>query len=402
MSLIATVLTGGYLRAAVAWPALAGGVDLGQAVHAHSHVAFFGWLVLGAAALSVREEPAWSDRRTRAWALVVRAIGVLSLVALVAFARWGYALPTIVLSATHVGLWVALAAVLGLFRHRGAALSSADRWWRTAWWLLLVSGALTTLPAVLAARGIHGGWWRDFSIKLFLALFVNGFALMAAVGTLLPPRREWPLLDWVRRIYAVALLPLAVLYVDTAPPFAWLTTVSRIGIGVLGLCTLAIAWQLRRHAAGGTRLIALAGYILVGMLQLIAATGVADGVMRARPITIAFTHLELLLVVTPLLACALMPGLVRSWQAISSLSVGAAMCAALVFIGWPWLSAFPARLGVTYLSWFTTVGTLGVLAAVLFSALALRLLRMRAVSSVAPATAPRAPRTGAWRAEGVS
>jgi hypothetical protein len=376
VAFVATLLTGGWMRAAMAWPGAAMGVNLAHAVHAHSHVAFFGWLVLAAAAISARHTT-FSLSEARAFRWLVHSIGALSLVALLAFARWGYAAPTIVLSAVHVALWYALAFTLRGAVHGRPALA---RWWRSAWGLLLVSGALTTVPALLAARGIHSGWWREFGIKLFLALFVNGFALFTAVGTLLseglrdpsPAPAAW--LDRVRWLYLLALAPLGVLYVSTPPPYAWLTVVAHTGVGLMGLATLSLVWIIgpahrvhaRRPIALPVRRTAMAGLLLIGALQLIAATGRVDHLMHARPITIAFTHLELLLVVTPLLAAALAPRLARSMHLVGSISTGAVMCGALVFIGWPWLAARGADVGIPLMTWFPVAGAAGVLAAMAY------------------------------------
>lgn len=379
VSFAATLLTGGWMRAAMAWPDASLGVNLSNAVHAHSHAAFFGWIVLAAAALSARHA-SFSAARARMFALVVHGIGALSVVALFAFAHWGYATPTIVLSALHVALWFALVAVLRPAEYGRPALV---RWWHTAWGLLLLAGALTTMPAVLAARGIHSGWWREFGIKLFLALFVNGFALMVAAGTLLSDALREPSspaerrLDRVRLLWLVALLPLAVLYVAAEPPFAWLSTVAHVGVGLMGVATLSLVWTLgpahrvpaRRPVPLPVRRTAMAGLILIGILQLIAATGMVDQLMHARPITIAFTHLELLLVVTPLLAAGLASRLAYSFHTVGSISLGAVMCAALVVIGWPWLASQAAALGMPLMLWFPIVGAAGVIAALAFLSL---------------------------------
>lgn len=384
VAFVATVLTGGWMRAAMAWPSAALGANLAHAVHAHSHVAFFGWLVLAASAISARLTH-FSATQARAFRIVVHAVGALSLVALLAFAAWGYAAPTIALSAVHVALWFVLAVLLRGADYGRPALA---RWWHTAWMLLLLSGALTTVPAVLAARGIHSGWWREFGIKLFLALFVNGFALFAAVGTLLseglrdpsPARAAW--LDRVRWVYLIALAPLAVLYVSAPPPRAWLSEAAHVGVGLIGLATLSLVWIIgpahrvhaKRPIALPVRRTAMAGLLLIGVLQLIASTGTVDHLMHARPITIAFTHLELLLVVTPLLAANLAPRLARSTHLVGSISTGAVMCGALVFIGWPWLGVQAANAGVPLMLWFPIVGAAGVLTALAYLVLVPSLL----------------------------
>ncbi len=151
VSLGATLLSGLWLRAALTWPAFSGGVNLLHAVHAHSHVAFFGWLVLGVASIAARQT-AFSAQALGQWRLLVHALGVLSLIALGAFAVMGYAAPTIALSAVHVLLWIPLVRLLWPLTHATAAQRA---WWRASFRALLLAGAATLMPAVFVARGIR-------------------------------------------------------------------------------------------------------------------------------------------------------------------------------------------------------------------------------------------------------
>lgn len=378
-----TLLTGGWMRAAIVWPQLAFGMDLPNMVHAHSHTAFFGWLVLAIASLSARAVT-FTTVRAGVFVTTAHAVGALSVVALLSFARWGYAAPTIALSAVHVLCWFVLAALLWVADYGAAEVT---RWWRSVWILLAAAGAFTMMPGLLAARGIHDGWWRDFGIKSFLAFFVNGFALMGAVGTLLPRledasagRVALRALDRLRLAWIAALPLLAVLYVAIEPPIAWFTVAAHVGVGVMGCVSLSVAFALRAGADNTTQRLALAGVALMGVLQLIASAGQVDPLMHMRPITIAFTHLELLLVVTPLLISALSLRVAQSLRLTLSLVPAAVMCGALVVVGWPWLSARAAQVGAPFPMWFTTIGVAGVVAALAFSALLPSLLVSRASS----------------------
>lgn len=345
VSLAATLITGVWLRLAMLQPALFFGANVGHAIHAHSHVAFFGWLVPAAAALAVRRGGLAASALQR-WRVLLHGLGVLSLVALVLFLQMGYRAPTIALSAVHVVGWVALARMLWPMR---AATVVARRWWRAALGALVASGAVTVVPAMLVARGIHDGWWRDVTIKLFLSLFLTGFAGLGAMATLVDTHRTDDL-RWARRVVLVAMAPLAVLYVAAAPPWPWLTAVGRGAVGAVGVATLAVVWASRGAVRRATRVIPVGAMAVVGTLELLAAGGVGASLMHGRAITVAFTHLVLLVWVTPLLAEALQPGEafgVRRVARVTAAAAGAVMCGALAVLGWPAAREALASLGAT-------------------------------------------------------
>ena len=378
VALGATVASGAWLRAAMLWPSVGAGANLVYGVHAHSHVAFFGWVVLAVASVSARHV-AWSDPQARRWRMVVHALGVLSLVALVAFLRMGYAAPTIALSAAHVALWFPLAR---LAWPMDRADDETRAWMRAAWVALLASGFATLIPGLFAARGIREGWWREFGIKLFLALFINGFAGLAAMGLLLngdaapASARRDRVGAWLRRAIAAALLPLAVLYVSTAPPVVWLTVMARVAVGIVGVCTLAVTVQSWRQSPWQSRSaweqVAMGALGATGVLQCVAATGVGASLMYARPITIAFTHLMLLLAITPILASALLTPFAPRWRPLAASTTAAVMCLALAAVGWPWLGGRLATAGLGPLRALTLAGIAGIAtAAILFTLLPL-------------------------------
>ncbi|MBL0169492.1 MAG: hypothetical protein IPP90_02025 [Gemmatimonadaceae bacterium] len=363
VALGATLLSGAWLRAAIAWPSLAGGINVLFGVHAHSHVAFFGWVVLAVASIAARQVT-WTARSMTQWRWLVHALGVLAIVALVAFAYTGYAAPTIALSAVHVLLWIPLVR-LAWPLHLATAAERA--WWRVAWMALLAAGTATLIPGVLAARGIRDGWWREFGIKLFLALFLNGFAglsamgLLAASGTLNARQVRWG--AWARRAIAASLLPLAILYVAAPPPMPGLVWVGRAAVGIVGAGTLLVvilAWP--RPQAGWTRL-AIPAFGIAGVLEIMAATGVGSQLMHDRPITIAFTHLMLLLAVSPILAATLAWPRVAVRRPVIAACGAGAMCAALAAYGWPWLGAHASAAGLGPMQLLTLAALGGLLAA---------------------------------------
>ena len=369
VSLGATLASGLWLRASLTWPQLTGGANLLFGIHAHSHVAFFGWLVLGVAALAARQVK-WNDRSVGQWRLLVHLLGGLSLVALVAFLLMGYAAPTIVLSAVHVLLWIPLARLAWPAHH---ATTAQRAWWQAAWMALLASGAATLIPGVLAARGVRDGWWREFGIKLFLAIFLNGFAGLAAMGVVLGRANHSPNVErvatLVRRTIAVALIPLAVLYVATPPPLAWMPWMGRAAVGLLGAATMAVVVMSWRHHASLWMRVSLMAMAVCGVLEMIAASGVGAELLHSRPITIAFTHLLLLLTISPIVGASLAVARVPVLRPMLATVGATTMCAAVAALGWPWLSARASATGLGPLDLLKLATFGGAVAAVAWFAL---------------------------------
>lgn len=345
------------------WPSLAQGVHVPFGVHAHSHVAFFGWLVLAVASLAARRV-AWSELAARRWQWVVHVLGALSLVALVAFAAVGYETPTIVLSAVHVLLWFPLVRLVWTMEF---ASVGERAWWHAAWIALLAAGAATLIPGVLAARGLRTGWWREFGIKLFLALFLNGFAGLSTMGILLAGRgrdaRGLRAAIWARRAIGASLLPLAVLYVATPPPLPWMVWIGRTAVGIVGVSTIVVvvlAWKCADSLWTRVAILALG---IVGVLEGLAAAGVGAPLMYSRPITIAFTHLLLLLGVTPILAAAVASPNAPRWRPLIATIGAVTMCIALVGFGWRWLGAHAVAVGLGPIDLLSLAAIGGALAA---------------------------------------
>ncbi len=345
VSLAATVVSGLWLRAAMTWPWVSGGADLQHVVHAHSHVAFFGWLVLAIASLAARRVD-WTPFAAARWRRVVHALGVLSLVALVAFARAGYDVFTIALSAAHVALWIPLARLAWPMQR---ATLAERAWWRAAWIALLAAGAVTVVPGIFAARGVRDGWWREFGIKLFLTLFINGFAGFATMGLLLArdarARASADAVAWARRTMAVALGPLAILYVVAPAPMPWMTWLARVAVGTMAIATAIVVFHASRRPHALWVRMAIAAWALIAFLQAAAALGIGANLIHGRPVTVAFTHLVLLLAVSPVLAAAIIDHPALRWRPLVATMGAGVMCASLATLGWPWMATLATDLG---------------------------------------------------------
>lgn len=344
--LVATVGLGLWLRLLFARPELVGATHPVHLLHAHSHVGFFGWLVpaLGAALVARSELAGW---RATALRLHAHVLGVLTLAALASFLRDGYGGASIPISAAHVALWWALVALA--WPLTGAA-PVERRLLRGAMAMLVLAGLTTVAPVVLLARGVTQGWWRELGIRLFLGTFLHGWVGLGVMGLALGglerrgrlPRPRLALAT--AALVAAGTLPATLLYVAVPPPAPWLLDVGRLGSGLVGLGTLGFAalW-LRAPLPVGLRLAALAA-ALAGGLELLAGAGVGHSLLHARPIVVAFVHLHLLGVATPVLLVALAPALRARGEALVAAGGLATMLVALVALGWPALYGASYRL----------------------------------------------------------
>ena len=375
-SLVLTVALGAWLRLAMRWPELAGDVSLAHAVHAHSHTGFFGWAVLGlAAALARRSTPSGSGRPwLRRHAHVT---GAATVAAMLAFAWQGYGSVSIPLSALHVALWGALAWLLWPRRGDGGADAPL---WRLALAALLLAGGATVLPVVLRVRGVESGWAREAGIQLFLSLFVQGWM---GIGTLAVLARRLDLAAALRPagwLMALGAPAATLLHVAAPPPWPWLVAVGRAGTALVaaGMLLAARAVLRARPGAllGGTGV--AAG--VAGTLALGAALGLGGSLLHARSLIVAYVHLLLLGVATPvLLDVVRRPPLPRPLVLAAQGGV-AAMLLALGALGWPPLGGALAAVGL---------GPMGLLAAATAGGVVAALALVGAVTL--PATGVRRP-----------
>lgn len=389
--LVLTVALGGWLRALLALPALGGSAIPRHLLHAHSHVAFFGWLVPGLAAAMLARSTctAWRGTVLRAHA---HLLGVLTLAALASFLRDGYGGASIPLSAAHVALWWALVP-LAWALPRAAPVER--RLLRAALVFLALAGATTIAPVVLLRRGITDGWARELGIRLFLGTFLHGWVGLGVLGLAAGALERRGRLAQPRTVAVAAVLiavgtvPATLLHVAAAPPHPAALAAGRVGAALVGAGSLLFAtcW-LRARLPIAMRLAAWA-LALTGALALFAAAGVGRHALHARPVVIAFVHLHLLGVATPVLLVALAPSVRGARRAVIAGSGLAVMLAALVSLGWSpaWGAAAWAGLDASSLMLLALLG--GGLAAVAVAEWATRAgLHRAAPVTRSPATQP--------------
>jgi hypothetical protein len=163
--LAATVLSGVWLRTVFLNPGTLGGFAFRNLVHAHSHLAFFGWATPALFALVVRTAVSPSVAGARWLRLHAHTVGIGSLLAFAGFLAGGYTTSTIVLSTVHVGLWVLFA--FGMWPRLDGASPFVRRSLRGALAFLVLAGLGAMAPGVVMARGIADPWIGQLALQSF-------------------------------------------------------------------------------------------------------------------------------------------------------------------------------------------------------------------------------------------
>ncbi|GAB1488268.1 hypothetical protein MASR2M8_07130 [Opitutaceae bacterium] len=341
--LIATVIGAG-LRWQAVRPHL--WFNYAHVLHAHSHVAFLGWVFNAFIALALR----WfvpADRHP-AYAKLVGVLMVAVLGMLVAFPLQGYAAVSIAFSTLHmVGAGV---FAVWLWRNNRAA-SVARGPLRVALVFLLASGLGPLSLGPLAAVGLRDTPVYHLSVYFYLHAQYNGWFLFFLQATLLQSAvaggrlvDEQAASRALRWLATGAVLTYAQSTLWLSPP-AWVYAVAAVGGGAQLVGCGWLAWSLRNATGrlqGAVRVLAgLAGttFFLKHLLQALTAWPALGALGSHRFVVIAFLHLVFLGVVTPaILAWAIQLGWMRDSGCSRvglGLLLGSAICTELILIAVP-------------------------------------------------------------------
>jgi hypothetical protein len=304
-----SVLAGLWLRAGLYHPPLLDGVVFVNLVHAHSHLAFYGWATMGlfGAMVAYSDPPAWTAPVLRVHAHVM---ALLSILAFVTFFRGGYSMESVLVSMGHVVGWLVF---VGLAWPRGGRGSAEARpLFRLGLGFLALSGVATLAPLVVMIRGASSVWLDRFAIEIFLVPFVAGWLIVAAlgavyayIGRVAPPRAAlWAL--------SLGVFPSSLAFPPGMAPLAWLPVAGRIGLAAVALGTGFMVYRVARTVAvpggrdraavrdgrTGLVVIALTALGLKVLVDLAVASGIGMHLIHNHSMTVAYLHLALLGAVT--------------------------------------------------------------------------------------------------------
>lgn len=289
-----------------------GAVNYAYLLHAHSHVAFMGWIFNAFFALALRfwvgPDEVVGYRRLF-WILQVAVVGML-----VSFPLQGYALGSIAFSTLHmIGSGVFAWKLWGSQRVAPAARG----WLRVALAFMVLSGLGPLALGPFAALGMRESPGYTLSIYFYLHCQYNGwfvFFLLAVLQQQLAEKDVPVLVGLTRRALTWLAIGAGLTYALSAlwlhPPMwvrgvAWAGGVAQLfGCGCL-LAALRPARSFFAREWGGVSrqlmTLALGALVLKLTLQFLGAWPELTALANHRFIVIAFLHLVFLGVVTPVL-----------------------------------------------------------------------------------------------------
>jgi hypothetical protein len=340
--LVATLLSGTWLRSVFVWPASIAGYDFAHLVHAHSHLALFGWVTPALFALVVAGVPL-SERRARWLSRHAHALGAASALSFPGFLHLGYAPFTIALATLHVGLWVVFAVLCwGPLREATSRMRSFHH---VALAFLVLAGAAAMAPGLVEAKAMGSGALQ-VALQLFLTPFTAGWLTIGAFGVAYARMRGGRYASTVLVLSALGVLPSVAAHAPGAVAHpAWEIT-GRLGMAALGVATLLFAADALR-ARGLAPFLRLAGAaaLLKGVVETAFALGFATSLLGSKQLVVGYLHLVLLGLVTSALLGALVAPLRAPRLAVTHALGLTATLVALAFMGLPGGYDLLARLG---------------------------------------------------------
>jgi hypothetical protein len=313
------------------------GLNYGYLLHAHSHIAFLGWVFNAFFALALRFFALEADSRSLWRLFIVTQVAVLGM--LVTYPLQGYARESITFSTVHM-------VCAGIFAwklwRRNRASGVAQLYLRAALVFMLLSGLGPLALGPLAALGMRDSPWYALSIYFYLHFQYNGWFLFFLKATALqrlaepghaeataPARRAF---GWLV-VGCVLTVALSSLWLN--PPL-WVFAVGAAGAAaqLIGVALLRPLLHPARRlftspAAKAGAVLALAALLAKYGLQLVSGWPALAEIAAHRFAVIAFLHLVFLGVATPMLvAWALELGWMR-WNRLAAGGAAAYLAGAL-------------------------------------------------------------------------
>lgn len=318
--LLVVLLLGIWLRSAFVWIHNPAPFEWGSLIHAHSHTAYFGWAGLGLMGLILYVLPRLTGRPLVApwplkWLVALSPWAVGG--ALVTFAVWGYAAPSIAFSAVNEVVWFFFAFVFWQ-NVRGYPI----RDWSPALWLigvgvvmLLVSTlgtALIILTRVVMATS--NPVLSNSGVYLFLQAYGDGWleiGMMGVVGALLGGLPNRGLAKWQALLMLTLMVPASLRLLvpfGLTGPLAVLGALSGVGLSLAQVLYLINMIAPSRRTPTVVRpwwLLAGGALAVKAVLEWLPVLSGWAELALERNLVIAFLHLKLLALVTAAMVGAL-------------------------------------------------------------------------------------------------
>ncbi|MBI4319928.1 MAG: hypothetical protein HY675_15675 [Chloroflexi bacterium] len=253
------------LRASFIWPEVLAGLSFANVRHAHSHVAYFGWVSLAIMGLIYHVLPTSteSDEQVEGLSTVHLALGTISsLGALVTFALAGYSMGSGMFSMINMATWYIFGyAVYRILRSRKAPISPAVAAMAiSAIFLLLASVGVLAITTTAMSR-LENLALREVALRYYLNVFDEGWFGLGVMGLLyaLVPRmagRELHSrsLAWVQvGMAAVAIVPASLAYVSSGIIAGPLAYVGAAAAGAVAVSEMLFVYNIGRTIVEGRR-----------------------------------------------------------------------------------------------------------------------------------------------------
>lgn len=379
-----------WIRAAAGWFAvaallgtilrasLATGIELPlpflHILHAHSHIALFGWLSTALIGLlygilpQLSGQPAGNIRHQQ-WHYHITQIATAG--ALIAFLWQGYGTFSIVFSTVHLFLWYYFA--LAIRRHLTAAIVGTPALYliRLSIAGLLVSSLGTwSLPFTITLSSADATLYKNLSVDFFLHTFADGWLIPATFGVLVAARKlQLPDERALRQLRINLWLYLPADILSSLRPTAnqvadWLPAPAIAGGAVLGILYLHLLWLFRKELKRPYLWIPALFLFIKAYMEMVPLILTGPELWSARPALIAYLHITMLGVAT--LSMLAVPGIVsdtqRSIYALFVVGI-AALIASLLLLSLPIIPALYDLVPEAIADWLPTAAQYGALAA---------------------------------------
>jgi hypothetical protein len=269
-------------------------------LHAHSHVAFFGWMGSGLMGLfyyflkSDREDIYKKHETITFWLLQIFTLG-----AFISFLAQGYALFSIIFSTLHVFLWYYFARQIWP-RFKNQTQNISFLFLKTALIFLLLSSLGTwALPPVMIK--MPDSFLKRAAIDFFVHTFSDGWLVTASLGVLLAVsgvvKTSLPNCEKFLKINFALMIPAVLLssFRSVLPDLPEVLQTVAISAGVfLGILHLHVIWLFKNELHRTIFKVVFGFLFLKALMEFSSALPGGAALMQNRFVIIAYLHIKLI------------------------------------------------------------------------------------------------------------